>query len=219
MKINEVLTEGPLDFARKIGGKIKGAVANYQSASTQKDQQIKVNNIVKGALQKWNAVQSNLTTAGKDITPEVFLQLYDKFSGGQEHTTTLDQIDPLSVKQWLTKEIGSYLANKELTTEPEQTPGQPKDLPPSADAGQTTPNIIIPPGAKTAGPATTTTAQATAALTPSERFQKVQNEPIIMKYKNFEFGLNDQGQWSRLGSNKGLPQNYQAMLDKAAGYV
>lgn len=220
MKINEVLTEGPLDFARKIGGKIKGAVANYQSASQQKDQEIKVNNIVKGALQKWNAVQANFKSAGKDVTPEVFLQWYSKFSGGQETTSTPSSTSPSDIKQWLTKQIADYLATKDLTVdEPETQPAQPKDLPPTTPGE--TPGIIIPPGARTAGPATTATAtaQAPTALTPQERFQKVQNEPIVMKYKNFEFGLNDNGQWSRLGSNKALPQNYQAMLDQAAGYI
>ena len=221
MKINEILTEGPLDLVGKLGAKIKGAVSNYQSASAQKDQQIKVNNIVKGALQKWNAVQANLTAAGKDVTPETFLQWYNKFSGGQKPTSELTGSNPESIKQWLTKEIANYLANKELEDEPE-TDNQPKDLPPadSTASADATPKIIIPTGAKTAGPETQPTATATATpLTPAERFQRVQNEPIVMKYKNFEFGLNDKGEWSRLGSNKALPQNYQAMLDKAAGYA
>lgn len=46
----------------------------------------------------------------------------------------------------------------------------------------------------------------------------IQKEPIIVKYKNREFGLNDQGEWVHLGGTKTPHQSFQAMLDKAAGF-
>jgi hypothetical protein len=46
----------------------------------------------------------------------------------------------------------------------------------------------------------------------------IQKEPIIVKYKNREFGLDDNGQWVHLGGTKTPHQSFQAMLDKAAGF-
>jgi hypothetical protein len=46
----------------------------------------------------------------------------------------------------------------------------------------------------------------------------VQQEPIIVKYKNREFALDDQGQWVHLGGTKKPHQSFQAMLDKTAGF-
>ena len=47
----------------------------------------------------------------------------------------------------------------------------------------------------------------------------VQQEPIIMKYKNREYGLNDKGQWVQFGSTKVPHESFQAFLDKHAGFV
>jgi hypothetical protein len=46
----------------------------------------------------------------------------------------------------------------------------------------------------------------------------VQQEPIIVKYKNREFGLDDRGEWVHLGSTKKPHQSFQAMLDKTASF-
>ena len=46
----------------------------------------------------------------------------------------------------------------------------------------------------------------------------VQQEPIVMKYKNKEYGLNDKGQWVQFGSTKVPHESFQAFLDKHAGF-
>jgi len=46
----------------------------------------------------------------------------------------------------------------------------------------------------------------------------VQQDPIIMKYKNKEYGLNDKGQWVQFGSTKVPHESFQAFLDKHAGF-
>jgi hypothetical protein len=49
--------------------------------------------------------------------------------------------------------------------------------------------------------------------------QIVQQDPIIIKYKNKEYGLNDNGQWVHFGSTKVPHQSFQAFLDKQAGFA
>lgn len=46
----------------------------------------------------------------------------------------------------------------------------------------------------------------------------IQQEPIIVKYKNKEYGLNDRGEWVHFGSTKVPHQSFQAFLDKQAGF-
>lgn len=48
--------------------------------------------------------------------------------------------------------------------------------------------------------------------------QIIQQDPIIIKYKNKEYGLNDDGQWVHFGSTKVPHQSFQSFLDKQAGF-
>lgn len=49
--------------------------------------------------------------------------------------------------------------------------------------------------------------------------QIIQQDPIIIKHKNKEYGLNDNGQWVHFGSTKVPHQSFQAFLDNQAGFA
>jgi hypothetical protein len=46
----------------------------------------------------------------------------------------------------------------------------------------------------------------------------VQQDPIIVKYKNKEYGINDSGQWVHFGTSRIPHESFQAFLDRQAGY-
>ena len=49
--------------------------------------------------------------------------------------------------------------------------------------------------------------------------QIIQQDPIVIKYKNKEYGLNDEGQWVHFGTTKVPHQSFQAFLDSQAGFA
>jgi hypothetical protein len=48
--------------------------------------------------------------------------------------------------------------------------------------------------------------------------QIVSQDPIIVKYKNKEYGLNDAGQWVHFGTSRVPHESFQSFLDRQAGY-
>ena len=74
---------------------------------------------------------------------------------------------------------------------------------------QPTSSTIIVPQTAGGGPRKPSAPQLDA------RIQVVQQEPIVLRYKNADFALNDQGQWAPLLSpNKKISQAAQAFFDK-----
>ena len=79
---------------------------------------------------------------------------------------------------------------------------------PVANTQPTSSTIIVPQTAG-GGPRKPSAPQLDA------RIQVVQQEPIVLRYKNADFALNDQGQWAPLLSpNKKISQAAQAFFDK-----
>lgn len=75
MKSDEILQEGPLDWASRVGAGIKGAVTPGQTASgayTVKAQQQNIDAIVKRHAARWYQIESDL--AGNGVPKEEFGQ-------------------------------------------------------------------------------------------------------------------------------------------------
>jgi hypothetical protein len=63
-----------------------------------------------------------------------------------------------------------------------------------------------------------TTAQANAPISQKQAMAQgvkiLSDEPIVIQYKNKDFGLNDDGKWIHLSSGKIPQQAFQAFLSK-----
>ena len=140
MKINEVTTkqldEGPLDFARKVGAGVKGAYqglktgglggigagaqAGYQAAGAAQAQTTKIKTVANQALQKWAAYNQNIkTSTGTNASPEQTMAWFSQFMGQEPTSSPPAGNNPAQTQQWLTKEISSYMAQKELPAMPD----------------------------------------------------------------------------------------------------
>lgn len=105
---------------------------------------------------------------------------------------------------------------------PAQTPAPA----PTQTATQTPTQTSTPAPAPAAAPAQTSTpapaptaapapAQAPAASTLAQGVSIVNDEPIVIRYKNSDFGLNDRGEWALMKRpDRALPQSMSAFLDQ-----
>ena len=82
----------------------------------------------------------------------------------------------------------------------------------------TTSSILGPDGNPIDTSAPATTAQASAPISQKQALAQgvkiLSDEPIVIQYKNKDFGLNDNGQWIHLSSGKIPQQAFQAFLSK-----
>lgn len=218
MKSNEFLNEGPLDFAKKAWAGVTGGVAGYQAKAAELAQSDKVKRVAATALKKWAEQSQNLKMAGQPVTPEQAVAWFSKYASGYQPSVAPTDVNPRTMQTWLNQEIAGYMASKQ--TGAASTPAAP------ASTASTTPGTIgalgkrgTPPTAPTAPTTSTTATTATLPASVVNQIQIVNQEPITLRYKNKEYGLNDQGQWAPIGSNKALSQSAQALFDKVAGFA
>jgi hypothetical protein len=163
-------------------------------------------------------------------------------AGNAVDVSTVQPGNKRSIEDYITKMYSAAMSNRSLGIKP-LTPDE-EQAKKDKEAGKTTqpaqastlidpntgkPFVTAPANQPATEPATTATAPSTAPgpdahddkdiehdMVPG--MEIIQKEPIIVKYKNREFGLNDQGEWVHLGGTKTPHQSFQAMLDKAAGF-
>lgn len=223
MKINEVLTEGPLDFAKKAvagvkglaQGGVAGAQAGYQAQGAAIAQQAKIKQVAKAALQKWSAYSQSLTTAGRAPSPQDAAVWFKQFSGA-DATELPAGVTPAQINQWLVPQISNYLAQKTV-----KAPTAP-EAPVASMVGK----YKRPAPAPTATPApapTATPAPFTSAL--GVTVAQASDSGIVLLYKNRNFMLNSQGEWSLDGKDTGgtrasdLLQTEMDKVAKSTGYM
>lgn len=204
MKINEIVTEGILDFGKKavasakgLKGGISGAKAGWQAQGSKNVQTDKINKATSVALQKWSEVaQSIQTSTGELPTPEQAQQWFAKFSGTPA-TSAPVQMSDVGIKNWLTKEVSGYMASKAMAPAP--APQQPASTAPAATA-PTAPNRP------------TSTPVSQAQLSP--KTSVVSYDPMVIKYNNTDYSINDAGEWAKFGSKVPVPQALGKFLDQ-----
>ena len=136
MKINEVLNEntldeGPLDFAKKVGaglaglkqGGLAGARAGYSAQGAAQGQAGINKKVLAAALDRYNKFAAPITAAGQQVSIQQAQAWFNKFSGVAP-TSAPKSTDPVSIQQWLTKEIPAYMATKSGNTGTGMTKGQ-----------------------------------------------------------------------------------------------
>lgn len=121
MKINEILQEGIVDFAKKIGGAVSAAKTGYQTAQVSKQQAARTNKVAAGALQKWTEINQNIVASGQQSTPAQAVQWFTTFSG-KPPTKSPANTSPVTMKQWVTSEINNFMAIRALGNAPETAP-------------------------------------------------------------------------------------------------
>jgi len=236
--------QGFKNFGGALAKGIQGAVKGYQQARNTRtaiDQARQAGGLnlelETDAANKFLAQRGAVTNMKDPVTFQKELQAWasKRYPGLDTGAVDISKVRPGNtndVGNYVTQVYSTYMADR--SNRPKTAPDAPASATP-----QTTPQstIIDPATGKpfsgtTPAPATpaATPAAATAAPSPDAHDEKdiqhdmipgmeiVQQEPIIVKYKNREFGLDDNGQWVHLGSTKTPHQSFQAMLDKTAGF-
>jgi hypothetical protein len=222
MKINEIVTEGklnegPLDFIKKAGAVAQGGwdTRAWGAKDAELKSQAKNKKSAGIALQKWNELAQNITqSTGVPPTPEQAKQWFTKFSGqapaeapaqqkklGKDGEEILMPLDNTAMLHWLEKEIARYNANKTLA--PQQTAPQQTAPIGSTAPQQTAPNAPNRP---------TSTPVSQAQLSP--KTSVVSYDPMVIKYNNTDYSINDAGEWAKFGSKVPVPQALGKFLDQ-----
>lgn len=167
------------------------------------------------------------------------------FADGQEPAKVTD-VHPdnlmggVSVSNYIMKTINASAAARALRKGTgDRLPKGSDDTETPAGAGgtQTTPAGIVVPqtvggGARKQSQQATTAPANTQSTAPgpdahddtdvkhdlAPGVEIVQHDPIIVKYKNKEYGINDAGQWVHFGTSRIPHESFQAFLDRQAGY-
>jgi len=115
MKSNDIINEGPLDFAKKVGGGISGAVsgtgfASGYGAAKSEIQATQVHNMTADRMfQDWAKVTAGLKAAGQPVKPEDLQAWITKRFGGVRTTMPAD-LGNNSVLKFIRAEVGAYNA-------------------------------------------------------------------------------------------------------------
>jgi hypothetical protein len=212
MKITEILTEGPLDFAKKVGAFATNGVAGWQSQQVANVTSNRTNKVADAALLRWSELAQNINAAGTEPTTQQASAWFTKFAGAAPSTSPAD-INPKTMKQWLIKEINGLLANRAQGTAS------------AAVASSQSKGSIGALGRRgSANPQAATSVppyQSTLGVTVVQAL----DSGIILNYKNRNFMLNSTGQWALDGKTSAgatASEQMQAEMDKVAqstGYM
>ena len=124
MKINEVINEGMLDWAKKIGGGVQGAIRGVQAARAQRAGADRIDHTAKELFRLWN--QELASQPG--TTPAQQAQLLVQFANQQFHDKPGTKIpnpvaaDAKSSYDYLAKRTQEYFAtvSQQAATAPDQ---------------------------------------------------------------------------------------------------
>ena len=165
MKTNEIIQEGPLDFAKNMVAGFKGAKAGYNQSAATNAQKDKTNAIVKKAIDQWNATAGQIAQGGTQATGDQAVQWLTKFLGKAPAGKPAGD-SPAQISQFITQEITQHIANRATqglggATAPAATDATTAPAAPGATPPPTA------PAADATAPATAPAADATAPAEPA----------------------------------------------------
>ena len=220
MKINEIIVEGQVNefgerikgFANKIAGGIAGAKAGLQASQAARAGASKANNVAKVHINQWYQATGN-----RPASPEQLTQFVQKITKGrvQLPTATANDVTPQGAAAYITNAVSQDLSTQTLGSQPATQPAAPAQQAQPAATQPTQP--AAPAAGSLAGWQQGATAQTTAPATQptlAQGIKVVSQEPIIMSYNNKQYGLNDKGQWTHLGSNNLPHESFQQFLSQ-----
>lgn len=119
MKTNEIINEGPLDFAKNVAagfkglgqGGLAGAKAAYGAQDAANKQADKTGAIVKKAIDQWNTTAAQMAQGGQQATPEQATAWLTKFLGKAPAGKPAGA-NPAQISQFITQEIQKYVADR-----------------------------------------------------------------------------------------------------------
>lgn len=119
MKTNEIIQEGPLDFAKNVAagfkglgqGGLAGARAGYTQQAATNAQADKTNAIAKKAIDQWNATAAQIGQGGTPATADQAVQWLTKFLGKAPASKPAGAT-PAQINQFITQEITQHIANR-----------------------------------------------------------------------------------------------------------
>jgi hypothetical protein len=238
--------QGLKNFGGAISKGVQGAVKGYQQARDNRnaiDQAKQAGGLnlelETNAANKFLAQRGAVSNMKDPATFQKELQAWasKRYPGLDTGAVDISKVRPGNINDvgnYVTQVYSTYMAdrsNRSKTAAP-ATPASttPKTTPQSSIINPSTGKPFASTAPTQAAPAATPAPTTSSAPGPDAHDEKdinhdmipgmeiVQQEPIIVKYKNREFGLDDQGQWVHLGSTKKPHQSFQAMLDKTAGF-
>jgi hypothetical protein len=210
MKINEIilednkLNEGPLDFAKKVIGGAQGAQQGSVAAKGQ--------GAIKQAAGAWSGAKAGYAAAASQQAGQAKQAGYAK-----DLTDLWQQVaaqnptiagDPKSLQSFLQKQITDYGISY-------QVPAPPAGLNPVTTAQfitKITGEALAAKALGTKAPSTTPAEPEGPKL--AQGVSITSDEPIMIKFKNTDYTLNDQGQWApATAPNKLVNQAMAKFLD------
>lgn len=209
MKINEIIVEGQVNefgekikgFANKIAGGIAGAKAGLQASQAARAGAARANDVAKVHINQWYQATGN-----RPATPEQLTQFVQKITKGrvQLPAATVNDVTAQGAAAYITNAVSQDLSAQTLGSQPAAPTAAPTQ--PAAPAAGSLAGWQQGATAQTTAPAT----QPTLA----QGIKVVSQEPIIMSYNNKQYGLNDKGQWTHLGSNNLPHESFQQFLSQ-----
>ena len=164
MKTNEIIQEGPLDFAKNVAagfkglgqGGLAGAKAGYTQQAATNAQADKTSAIAKKAIDQWNATAAQIAQSGTPATPDQAVQWLTKFLGKAPAGQPAGA-QPAQINQYITQAIQQHIADRatqglggqQTAATPTTATAQPAPTAPAATAEPATAEPAAPakPGA------------------------------------------------------------------------
>lgn len=204
---------------KKLAGGVRGAVQGFQGTSAQHTGQKETEEAAKHWATKWNeAVGADPTIAQNPTALQNFAK---KITSNRINPAAPTDMSAPGVVKYLTTALGQYKATIAIGGQP---PPPPNDNAEPEQAAAAPSRFVDADGnPMAAAPAQPTKPTAHDPQQPTHDLVKgaqiIQQDPIIIKHKNKEYGLNDNGQWVHFGSTKVPHQSFQAFLDNQAGFA
>lgn len=217
MKIKELLTEGPLDFAKGLWqtGSLTGAKATNQQAQATKE----IKPFIDSIINSWNRYAG---LSGKKTAADAVTWAANSFKSDVSTVAEPANDTPEEINRFLTDVSKLYKAGELKSTagtgkkyKPRQsavTPITPQQTPATSSA----PSMAGKYG-KPAAPADTQIYQSPMNIT----VKQANDSGVILSYRNRDYMLNDSGQWALEGKTA-VSGQLDAEMDKVAkstGYV
>ena len=215
MKINDVITEGPIDAFKRMGAGVAGAVKNLgapvagaRQAVARSSGQAEINSQVKGMMPYWQKQVQALQTGGVDMADTATYQQQFQdwmtksgFPGGKDFSVlgALSSTKPGDVQNYLAKAVamnmsGQAQAKTPVTaaTGPAPTQPAPAIRPPAPAPTQPAPAIRQPAPAPT-GPAMNNTQiiKSYEMMTPEQRAELIKQLEILNDRDRLTTGTNE----------------------------
>jgi hypothetical protein len=210
MKIKELLTEGPLDFAKGLfkTGSLAGAKAASQQAQATKE----IKPFIDSIINSWNRY---VGLTNKNTAADAVSWAAESFKSDISSVAKPANDTPEEINRFLTDVAKSYRAGALKSTAGTGTKYKQRQSAVTPMPQQQTPTASQPAGTIGAtGKRGATAPQPQSYQSPLNITIRQSTDPVIVDYKGNPYMLNKQGEWAKDGGNNAAGEAVQVEIDK-----